>query len=69
MCSMSLTVVVIPRSKLLTMRYDSSSADRPPYAHTTVTTGMSMFGKMSVGVRRIAMGPTNRIRTARTTNV
>jgi hypothetical protein len=30
MCSMSLTVVVRPRSKLVTIRNDSSSADMPP---------------------------------------
>src|SRR4029453_12842507 len=33
------------------------------------TTGMSMAGKISVGVRLIASGPTNRIITASTTNV
>src|SRR4051812_19515842 len=69
MCSMSLTVVVIVRSKGVTIRAAISSADNPPYCQTTVTTGMLMLGKMSVGVRRIVSGPTNRIRIARTTNV
>src|SRR3954466_5481644 len=69
MCSMSLTVVVRPRSKPATMRVDISSADIPPYCHTAVMTGMLMFGKMSVGVRRIAIGPTKRMTTARTMNV
>ena len=69
MCSMSLTVVVIVRSNGVTIRAAISSADSPPYVQTTVTTGMLMFGKMSVGVRRIVSGPTNRIRIARTTNV
>src|SRR5213595_422578 len=68
-CSMSLTVVVRPRSKPETMRLAISSADIPLYCQTAVTTGMLMFGKMSVGVRVIARGPTNRIATASTTNV
>src|SRR5690349_8105983 len=35
----------------------------------TDTTGMSMSGKMSVGVRAIVSGPMPRIRSARTTKV
>jgi hypothetical protein len=51
-----LTVVVSERSKPETIRLFISSAGRPVYCHTTETTGISMFGKMSVGVRRIARG-------------
>src|SRR5208282_4312284 len=52
-CSMSLTVVVIPRSLLNTMRLAIWSAESPVYCQTTVTTGMSMFGKISVGIERM----------------
>src|SRR5580692_8546060 len=52
-CSMSLTVVVMPRSALNTMRLAICSADRPVYCQTTVTTGMSMFGKISVGIDKM----------------
>ena len=51
MCSMLLTVVVIDRSVKYTMRSDMSCADRPEYCQMTLMTGMSMLGKMSVGVR------------------
>src|SRR6478736_5740229 len=51
------------------MRLAISSADMPPYCHTAVMTGMLMLGKMSVGVRRIAIGPTKRMTTARTMKV
>src|SRR5215471_2458880 len=68
-CSMSLTVVVRPRSNPETMRLAISSADMPVYCQTAVTTGMLMFGKMSVGVRAMAIGPTKRITTASTMNV
>src|SRR6478736_925701 len=51
MCSMSLTVVVRPRSKFETMRFEISSADMPLYCQTIVTIGMLMSGKMSIGVR------------------
>ena len=50
MWSMSLTVVVMPRSALVTMRLAIWSADSPAYCQTTVTTGISMLGKMSVGI-------------------
>ena len=69
MCSISLTVVVRPRSKPDTMRLAISSADMPLYCQTAVTTGMLMLGKMSVGVRMMASGPTNRIAIAITMNV
>src|ERR1700677_2206826 len=50
MWSMSLTAVVMPRSALVTMRLAIWSADKPLKFHITVTTGISMLGKMSVGI-------------------
>ncbi|VWC33255.1 hypothetical protein BSE24067_06531 [Burkholderia seminalis] len=46
-----------------------SSAEKPLYDQTMLTTGMSMFGKMSVGVRSSASGPAMKISSASTTNV
>jgi hypothetical protein len=57
MCSISLTVVVMPRSLGLVMRLAISSADRPVYCQTTLTTGILMFGKMSVGIVRMLTAP------------
>uniref|UniRef100_A0A1I9YR24 Uncharacterized protein n=1 Tax=Paraburkholderia sprentiae WSM5005 TaxID=754502 RepID=A0A1I9YR24_9BURK len=42
---------------------------KPLYVQKMLTTGISMFAKISVGVRSIASGPTIRISTARTTKV
>ena len=42
MCSMSLTVVVMDRSNVVTIRFSISSGDSPVYDHTTLTTGMSI---------------------------
>src|SRR5262249_33853669 len=42
MCSIPTTFDVKTRSKFVTMRVSISSGDRPPYCHTTLTTGMSM---------------------------
>src|SRR3954447_5161885 len=69
MCSMSLTVVVMARSLLDTMRWDICSDDRPAYPHTTVTIGISMSGKMSVGIVSILKMPRITIRSAKTTKV
>ncbi len=69
MCSMSLTVVVMPRSLLVTMRLAISCAERPVKFHTTVTTGMSMLGKMSVGIVSMLKTPRIRIKSANTTKV
>ena len=57
MCSMPLTVVVIARSEMVTMRPSISFADSPLYSQMTETTGMLMSGKMSVGVRAIVSAP------------
>ena len=51
MCSMSFTVVVMARSKIVTMRFSISSGEMPPYVQTTLTTGMSIYGKISTGMR------------------
>ena len=69
MCSMSLTVVVSARSNGVVMRPPIWSGGSPVYCHATPITGMSMFGKMSVGVRSAASGPMIRISRASTTNV
>ena len=42
MCSISLTLEVRLRSKLVTTRFSISSGDRPEYSHSTLTIGMSM---------------------------
>src|SRR5258708_34681294 len=41
----------------------------PVYCHATAITGMSIFGKISVGVRRIMTGLKTKISTARTMKV
>ena len=69
MCSMSLTVVVSERSNTETMRPAMSSGCNPVYCQTTLITGMPIRGKMSVGVRTIAMTPKIRIRIDITTKV
>ena len=69
MCSMSLTVVVMPRSLLETMRLAISCAERPVKFQTTVTTGISILGKMSVGIDRMLKTPRIKIKSAKTTKV
>ena len=51
------------------IRFDMSSAENPLKDQTTLSTGMSMFGRMSVGVRDSVSGPTNKMSNATTTNV
>src|ERR1700733_1553509 len=68
-CSMLLTTVVALRSKLEVMRPSISSAFMPVYCQMAAITGMSMFGKMSVGVREITIGLPKRITSASTMNV
>ena len=69
MCSMSFTVVVMLRSLGLVMRLAISSAERPVYCQTTLTTGLSIFGKMSVGILRMLKAPINMRRIAKTAKV
>jgi len=69
MCSMLSTVVVRIRSYCVVIRPSISSGLRPVNCQATAITGMSMFGKMSVGVRRMRTGLASRISRARTTKV
>src|SRR3569832_2550395 len=69
MCSMLLTVVVSERSLWTMIRFAICSGEKPVYCHTIATTGMSMSGKMSVGVRSAVSGPRISRTRARTANV
>ncbi len=69
MCSMSLTVVVIARSSIVTMRSAISCGGIPVYDQTTLTTGMSMNGKMSLRIATIDPMPSTSIRIAITAKV
>src|SRR5882762_10809091 len=69
MCSMLSTTVVSTRSYVLVSRPSNSSGFMPVYCHATAITGISMFGKMSVGVREIITGLRTKMSTARTMNV
>src|SRR5438067_11748507 len=63
---MSLTVVVMARSHTVTNRFSISSGATPAYLQMTLTTGILMFGKMSVDIRVIVTTPTSTIRIAMT---
>ena len=69
MCSILSTVVVRTRSNPVVMRPSISSGLSPVNCQATAITGILMFGKMSVGVRRMATGLMMRISRARTMNV
>src|SRR5436305_3057153 len=69
MCSMPTTLAVNERSKFVTMRLSISSGDSPPYCHTMLTTGRSIYGKMSTGMVAIETAPRIAINSAMTTNV
>ena len=69
MCSMSLTVVVRERSDGVVKRLSISSAERPLYCQMALTTGISMSGRISVGIREIAMPPRMAISMAAATKV
>src|ERR1043166_4627324 len=69
MCSTSLTFEVRLRSNGVTTRFSISSGDSPVYTHSTLTTGMSMYGKMSTGIVVMAALPRIAIRIAITTKV
>ena len=66
---MLLTAKLVENSLNVVMCRSISSVLSPEYVQTTLTTGMSMFGKMSVGVRRMLATPSITIRTAITMNV
>src|SRR6185295_14714991 len=69
MCSMLLTVVVIARSEMVTMRPSTSFGERPLNCQMTEMTGMLISGKMSTGVRAMVRTPPMAIRSAITMNV
>src|ERR1700722_11151123 len=69
MCSMLSTVVVSIRSNGAVSRPSNSSGFMPENCHATAITGISMFGKISVGVRKIMMGLRTKMSTARTMKV
>src|SRR5580765_7354883 len=69
MCSMLSTTVVRMRSKPVVKRPSISSGFSPVNCQATATTGILIFGKMSVGVRWITTGLANKINSERTIKV
>src|SRR5579862_2518652 len=69
MCSMPLTDVVAARSNCVVMRPAISVGDSPEYDQIAATTGMSMFGKMSVLIRAMVSAPVSAMSSASTTKV
>src|SRR4029077_6719835 len=69
MCSIPATVVVMARSWIVTIRRSMSSGPRPLYCQMAVTTGMSIWGKMSVAIRRSESTPKTTTSMAPTINV
>ena len=67
-CTLS-TSVVSTFSYGVVSRPSSSSGASPVYCHAIEMTGILMFGKMSVGVRKMMTGAAIRIRIASTMNV
>jgi hypothetical protein len=59
----------MPRSLLLVMRLAISSAERPGNCQTTLTTGISIFGKISVGIERMLNAPIKSRSMAKTAKV
>src|ERR1035438_9143784 len=68
-CSILLTTVVMLRSTLVVIRPSISSAFMPVYCQMEARTGISIFGKMSVGVREITKGLIRRMIIASTMKV
>src|SRR3984957_11686540 len=66
---MLFTVVGSARSHTPTIRLDTSSASIPLYVQITLTIGIAMSGKMSVGVVTIEATPKIAISSATMTNV
>src|SRR5712671_6941239 len=69
MCSMLLTVVVIARSEMVTMRPSTSFGESPANCQITDMTGMLIAGNMTIGVRAIVSTPPIAISMAITMNV
>ncbi len=63
------TVVVSVRSVMVMTRLAISTAERPEYCQTMLTTGISILGKMSVGVLRMDNGPMINNKSAKTAKV
>src|SRR5579871_2502534 len=69
MCSISFTEVVNERSQRIVTTSAISSGEIPAYDQITLTTGMSISGKMSVGMRTAASTPRMTITMDMTTKV
>ena len=69
MCSISFTEVVKDRSQRMVTTSAISSGEIPPYDQITLTTGILISGKMSVGMRKIASTPRITITMDMTTKV
>src|SRR6185295_289960 len=69
MCSMLLTVVVIARSEMVTMRPSTSFGESPLNCQMIEMTGMLIAGKMSMGVRAMVSTPPMAMSIAITMNV
>ena len=63
---MPVTLELIEYWLYVVTRCSISGVLRPVYCQITVTTGMLICGKMSVGMVRIAAMPRNRIKAATT---
>src|SRR5712671_6376701 len=63
------TTVVMLRSVIETILSANSCGGSPLKVQMMLTTGISMFGKMSIGVRTIASPPSRKIRIMSTTIV
>lgn len=68
-CSTPFTVDTSTRSKLPTTRVSISSGEIPVYVQMTATTGISISGKISVGIRWMVTVPMMAMSSAITTNV
>ena len=66
---MSFTVVVMARSQTVRTRFAMSSGLMPWYDQITPTTGILMYGKMSVAMVKIDIAPKMTMRMDITTNV
>src|ERR1700720_1372599 len=69
MCSILSTRVVKTFSYGVVSRVSRSSGFNPVYVQATDITGISIFGKMSVGVRSITSGLRTKISSAKTIKV
>src|ERR1039458_7518682 len=69
MCSMSLTEAVKDRSQRMVTTSAISSGEMPAEDQMTLTTGISISGKMSVGMRKVARTPRMTIIMDMTTKV